>query len=79
MASASRPSRVRRVASSMSMFGFAFMVSVLLLERKRGLPFLAGRVGQVLKTAGRVLADGQRMRSFSASFTEELACKAPRT
>ena len=30
MASVSRPSRVRRVASSMSMFGWAFMDSVLL-------------------------------------------------
>ena len=81
-ASASRPSRVRRVASSMSMFGFMFMSSILLwgnVGQSGTYPFLSGRVGQALKTGRRVLLGGQRMRSFSASFTARLACKAPRT
>jgi hypothetical protein len=52
-ASASRPSRVRRVASSMSMFGFMFMSSILLwgnVGQSGTCPFLSGRVGQALKT-----------------------------
>ena len=64
----------------MSMLGCAFMVSVLCGEGQSGAcPFLSGRVGQARKTVGRVLPGGQRMRSFSASFTAGLACKAPRT
>jgi hypothetical protein len=64
------------------MFGFMFMSSILLwgnVGQSGTCPFLSERVGQALKTGRRVLPGGQRMRSFSASFTARLACKAPRT
>ena len=78
-----RSSRVRRVASIMSIFDRAFMNLIPCLARiaakRERCPSSRKGSGEAALLRAARLSAVQRMRSFSAAFTAGLACKAPST
>src|SRR4051812_307698 len=79
IASSSRPSRVRRVTSSMLTFNRAFMGAPVQFRQREGIVPPHGGIGGDSSPCLAADERSQRMRSLSAAFTSGLACKAPST